>query len=235
MKESKLSKLGKELEREERTLKDEIKKEEKGLSWFFKSHTFKLLLTIIVFIVLVGGIVYLANSNSRIYIEKSEINSPIITLSPSSPGILQKVIVKEGDYIPADTIVAQVGGSPIKSEIAGLVIYTQNTPGQLVSSQTPVVKMIDTDELRVVGHIEENKGLIEIYPGQKVIFTVDAFGSKEFYGTVESVASAPDTSDIVFSISDNREQKKFDVKVKYDISSYPELKTGMSAKMWVYK
>ncbi|VVB78524.1 Barrel-sandwich domain of CusB or HlyD membrane-fusion [uncultured archaeon] len=232
---SNLSKLGKEMEKEETKLKDEINKEKKGLSWFFRSHTFKILITIAIFSILILGIVYLANSSGRIYIEKSEINAPVITLSPPSAGILQKVFVKEGDFIPSQTTVAMVSGNPVKSQISGLVILTQNTPGQLVSVQTPVVQMIDTSELRVIGHIQEDKGLVNIRPGQNVIFTVDAYGSKKFNGIVESVAPASDTSDIVFSISDNREEKQFNVKVKYDVSAYPELKQGMSVKMWVYK
>lgn len=235
MKESKTSKFEKEIVKEETRLKEEVKKEGKGLSWFFKSHTFKIIIATVIFLVLVFGILYLANSNGKVYIEKSEIKAPVITLSPSIPGVLDKVLVKEGDFIPSDTIVAIVGGAPIKSQISGLVIFVQNTPGQLVSSQTPIVQMIDTQQLKVVGHIPEDKGLIDIHPGQDVIFTVDAFGSREFKGVVESVASAPDTADIVFSISDNREEKQFDINVKYDISSYPELKQGMSAKMWVYK
>jgi len=41
--------------------------------------------------------------------------------------------------------------------------------------------------------------------------------------------------DVVFNISDKREVKQFDVKVRFDISKYPELKNGMSAKMWIKK
>jgi hypothetical protein len=45
----------------------------------------------------------------------------------------------------------------------------------------------------------------------------------------------PIQSDIVFSISDKREEKEFEVKATFDADAYPELKNGMSAKMWVYK
>ena len=67
------------------------------------------------------------------------------------------------------------------------------------------------------------------------MFTVDAYGAKEYHGVVDSVSPTARTSDIVFSISDKREEKQFDVKVKYDIYAYPELKNGMSVKMWIYK
>jgi multidrug resistance efflux pump len=234
MKESEISKIEKGIKKEEKELREEVKKEGKGLAWFFKSQTFKIFLTLIIFAVLVFGIIYFADSKEKIYIENSQISAPVITLSPAIPGILQNVFVKENDFIPAGTTVAMVGNIPIKSQIAGLVIYVQNTPGQLVNSQTPVVQMIDVKQLRVIGHIEEDKGLAKIRPGQKVIFTVDAFGSKQYSGVVESVAPSPDTSDIVFSISNNRQEQSYDIKVNYDLNAYPELQQGMSAKMWVY-
>ena len=43
------------------------------------------------------------------------------------------------------------------------------------------------------------------------------------------------SADVVFSISDQRAEQEFNVYVRYDINAYPELKNGMSAKIWVYK
>jgi multidrug resistance efflux pump len=95
--------------------------------------------------------------------------------------------------------------------------------------------MIEPKELRIVGHIAEDKGLADIKLGQKVVFTVDAFGSKEYSGVVSSISPTSRNSDIVFSISDKRQEQEFDVKVSYDVKSAPELKNGMSARMWIYK
>ena len=234
-KENQILKLEKNLKKEEHILQGELKKEEKGIMWFFQSHSFRIILLVAVFILLNGAIIYLSVNNNRVYIEKSEINAPIITLSPANAGILDKVLVKEGDRVYADMIVAQVNGVPIKSKIDGLVIAVQNTPGQLVSSQTPIVKMINPNEFRVVGHIQEDKGLLDIKPGQEVIFTVDAFGSQEFRGLVESVVPTARDTSIAFSISDKRPEKEFDVKIRYDTSTYSDFKNGMSAKMWIYK
>jgi len=39
---------------------------------------------------------------------------------------------------------------------------------------------------------------------------------------------------VIFSISDKRPVKKFDVKLRFNVEAYPELKSGMSAKMTVY-
>ena len=88
--------------------------------------------------------------------------------------------------------------------------------------------------MRVVGSIDENKGLDEIHVGQKATFTVDAFGSKTYVGTVDEISSTADDTGVVFSISDKRPTEKFDIKVNFDQAAYPELKNGMSAKITVY-
>ncbi len=234
-KESAFQKIEKKVIEEEKKIGHEIRKDEKAAAHFIQSHTFKIIILTVVFGVLLGGLIYLTAIQDRVYIEKSEISAPIISLSPASSGILEKVFVKEGDIIPANTVVAQVSGSQIRSEIGGLVIKVQDTPGQIVSQQTPIVQMIDQNKLRVVGHLAEDKGLKDIHNGQHVVFTVDAFGSEKFNGTVESISPASRDSAILFSISDKRPEKEFDVKIKYDNSVYSQFKNGMSAKMWVYK
>lgn len=232
---SEFSKIEEKLEKEEAKIKQELKKERKGLAWFVKSDTFKIIISIFLFVILVFGVFYIANIQGRIYVEDSQIEAPTIMLSPSVPGTLDKVYVKEGDIVQDNMVVASVSGTNIKAKTDGVVISVQNTPGALVNSQTPVVQMIDPQELRVVGRIQEDKGLKDVHPGQNVIFTVDAFGSKKYQGTVESISPSSRQQDIVFSISSNRQENEFNVYVKYDLNAYPELKNGMSAKMWIYK
>lgn len=234
-KESEFVKIKKGIAKEEVLLGKEFKKEEKGALWFFKSHTFRIAIAIIIFIILIASIIFLATQQGKIYIENSEILAPVITLSSANPGILEKVFVKEGDQIADTMIVAQVSGNPVRAEADGLAIQVMNAPGELVNSQTPIVEMIEPQEMRVIGHIEENKGLSDIKIGQRVVFTVDAFGSKTYGGIVDSISQSPTLQDIVFSISDKRQERQFDVKVKFDVDAYPELRQGMSAKMWIYK
>jgi hypothetical protein len=54
-------------------------------------------------------------------------------------------------------------------------------------------------------------------------------------GIVDEVSPTSRASDVVFNISDQRPTNQFDVKVRFDPSEYPELKNGMSARIWVYK
>jgi multidrug resistance efflux pump len=144
------------------------------------------------------------------------------------------VSVKEGDTITPNTVVAQVGTELVKSSKGGLVVEVNKDLGKPISAHTPVVTTIDPQELRVVGQVQEDKGLVNIHAGDPVSFTVDAFGSTEFVGVVDAVAPTARQSDVVFSVSDKREEQDFDVKVRYDMVTHPELKNGMSAKMWVY-
>ena len=94
--------------------------------------------------------------------------------------------------------------------------------------------MVDPQEFRIVGSIKENEGLSDIHVGDPVSFTVDAFGSKKYAGVVETISPTSKESGVAFSISDKREVKEFEVKVKYDVAAHPEFKNGMSARMKIY-
>ncbi len=46
---------------------------------------------------------------------------------------------------------------------------------------------------------------------------------------MDEVSPEAQAGDVVFQISDQREEQIFDVKVRFDPTAYPELKDGMSA------
>ncbi|MCL5009086.1 MAG: HlyD family efflux transporter periplasmic adaptor subunit [Patescibacteria group bacterium] len=183
----------------------------------------------------VGGLLYWQAASTRINIDKSQIAAPQIALSPSQPGQLSQVFVNEGDLIKANTPVAKVGDELIKSKVAGEVVSVKNDIGKNFNPGEAVVVMVDPKELRVVGTIEENKGLDQIRIGQLVSFTVDAFGSKEYEGVVDEVSPTAKASGVVFNISDKRATQEFDIKVRFNQAKYPELKNGMSAKITIFK
>lgn len=182
-----------------------------------------------------GSIAFLRVASTKISIDKSQISAPSIALAPTVSGTLNSISVNEGDTIDADTVVAQVGNELIKSKTAGLVIAVNNNIGTIFNPGEAVVTIIDPSELRVIGQIEENKGLADIRIGQQASFTVDAFGSKSYDGFVDEISPTSHDSGVVFNISDQRETKIFDIKVRFDVSKYPELKNGMSAKLTIYK
>jgi len=189
-------------------------------------------------IVVVGGgiaaVSYFAVSSQEVYIDKAAIQAPEVDLAPSVSGILRNVFVNEGDTVPPNTVVAQVGNELVKSTAGGLVISASQDIGKNVAAGTPVVTMIDPAELRVVGQVDETKGLASLAVGDSARFTVDAFGGESFTGVVDEISPTSHASGVVFNISDQRQTQTFDVKVRYDITKYPQFRNGMSARIWVY-
>ena len=195
-------------------------------------------LIVLVLLAATGGILYWNDLQSKVYVENSQITAPVISISPTTSGIIDELYVSVGDHVRKDQILAKVGDEVLVAKTDGIITGVENTPGHLVNplmDTTPVISMIDTRELRVNGRVQEDKGLKDIAPGQRVEFTVDAFPSNRYQGVVEKIAPSSRVGDIVFSISDKRQEQEFDVKVIYDVNTYPELKNGMSAKMWIHK
>ena len=56
-----------------------------------------------------------------------------------------------------------------------------------------------------------------------------------YVGTVDEISPTSRSSAVAFTISDKRELKEFNVKIRFDRSAYPELKNGMSAKVTIFK
>jgi multidrug resistance efflux pump len=190
---------------------------------------------IIVLGLVIGGAAYWKITSARVYIDEAYITAPEIDLAPTTAGVIQQVFVNPGDTVGANTVVAQVGNELLKTQTAGTILTTDDSIGTLANPGQTVVSMIDPTELRAVGHLDEDKGLDDIKVGDSATFTVDAFGSKQYTGVVDEISPTAESSDIVFSISDARPTEIFDVKVRFDQTLYPELKNGMSARIWVYK
>lgn len=185
-------------------------------------------------LIIVGGFIYWQMSSSRISIDTSIISAPVIDLSPTAPGQLEETYVNEGDVVDINTPVAKVGGEIIKTKVAGEIISVQKNIGKSFNPGQSVVSMIDPNELKVIGTIDENKGLNNIRVGQLANFTVDAFGSKTYSGVVDEVSPSSRQTDVVFNISNARPVQQFNIKVRFDQTKYPEIKNGMSAKLTIF-
>lgn len=188
----------------------------------------------IIILVVAGIAAYLVFAGRQVYIDTAQISAPLIDLSPTAAGRLDALYVQAGDTLPANAPVARVGTDVIRTKVAGLIVHVDDTLGAQVTPGENVVEMIDPTQLRVVGTIDENKGLAQIKVGDPVRFTVDAFGGKTFDGVVDEIAPTANTAGVVFDISNTRPTQQFDVKARFDVSAYPQLKNGMSARMWVY-
>lgn len=183
----------------------------------------------------VGGTLYLLDARKYVYTDKAQLEAPLIGLASRKAGVLKRVTVEEGDTLYAGEAVGRVGDEMLSTRIEGVAVTVRKDIGASVAAGEPVVTMIDPSELRVVARIEEDKGLQDILEGQRAVFTVDAFGSREFEGTVASVSATSRDQDVVFNISDKRETREFEVKIDYDHAAYEELRNGMSARVWIVR
>jgi multidrug resistance efflux pump len=183
---------------------------------------------------LLGAFLFWQTQKNTVFIENSDLEAPVINLSPTMPGVLNALYVKEGDRVPANTEVALVGSQIISTQDGGIVSSAPQVLGSYFSPGQTVVSVVNDSEMKVVGQIEETKGLKNIAAGQRATFTVDAFPGKTYEGVVDEVSAVSDDTGVVFDISDQRPVKKFDVKVRFNVADYPELKSGMSAKITVY-
>lgn len=181
------------------------------------------------------GIVYWAVSSQYVYTDNAVIEAPVTDITPSMAGVLNQVEVNVGDIVPANTVVAQIGNQLLKTKTLSVIVDTDTAIGSTVAPGTSVVQVVDPTQLRVTAKVDEDKGLADIKIGDQVSFTVDAFGSKQYQGVVDEISPTARQGDVVFNISDKRQINQFDVKIRFDTSKYPELKNGMSARVWIYK
>lgn len=208
---------------------------EKGI---IKSPRNKIIAAVSVVVIILagaGGIIYLNIVSGRVYIEDSSISATVINLSPAVGGTLQEIFVNVGDTVQMSAPIARVGNELIKAKSDGQILSVNTDIGASFGPGQTVATMIDPEDLRVVGQVQEDKGLKDIKVGQRAIFTVDAFGSKEYSGIVDEISPTSNAGDIVFNISNTRQEMDFNMKVRFDVGQYPELKNGMSAKLWIYK
>jgi multidrug resistance efflux pump len=207
---------------------------EKKPSAFSKPWVQSLTAISVMLLVVISALAY-KHLSTQVSIDRSIISAPVISISPQASGILDETYVRLGDTVSVGQPLARVGSEILSAKVAGLVIEVNDVPGQVFGASQPVVKMIEPSELRVVGTVKENEGLSDIKVGDPVSFTVDAFAGEKFSGTVESVSPTSRESGLAFSISDKREVKEFDIKVRFDTAAHPEFRNGMSAKMSVFR
>ena len=200
---------------------------------FKRPWMYSLISFVIIFGVLALFLFWESEKNT-VLIENSNLEAPIINFSPTSPGILNALYVKEGDKVSANSEIALVGSQIISTKNGGIVSSAPAVLGAYFSPGQTVVSIVNNQEMKVVGQIEETKGLNSLKLGQRATFSVDAFPGKSYEGVIDQISPISDDNSIVFSISDKRPVKKFDVKVRFNVADYPELKSGMSAKITVY-
>lgn len=201
----------------------------------FKDKKFRknFLNIILIFIALLTGY-YFLKTDGRVSVENSLVQAPITSISTDTPGKLMKNLVFEGDSVKKGDALAIVGTDTLKSYADGIVIKVNRQIGSIVTAATPVVQTVNLNEMKIVGTIDENKGLSKIKVGQPASFTIDAYPDKIFWGYVDNIAPSAKQTAMSFSISSERPTQQFEIFVKFDSHKYSQIKNGMSAKMNVF-
>ena len=185
-------------------------------------------------LLIIGTIIFLLKTTDRVFIDDSVITAPVISVSATTNGKLKELDVTEGQLVKKGDVLAVVGSETLRTDTDALVILSNNQVGSTISTQTQLMQMIRPIDLRVTGTLDENKGLKNVRVGQSVSFTVDAFPGKTYWGYVDEVAPSAKTTQLAFSISNERPTQQFVVYARFDTSKYPEIKNGMSAKLTVF-
>lgn len=194
----------------------------------------RVIIGFFIVLIIVGGFFYYEKINNRIKIDTSLIQAPLINIAPTTVGTLNQMNAVEGHFVSTGDVLAVVGSETIRAKSDGLIVLSSNTVGGTVSPAQSLVQMIRTTDLRVVGTIDENKGLDKIAVGQAVEFTVDALPGKTFWGFVDEISPTAKQTQVAFSISSERPTQQYLVYARYNTSLYPQIKNGMSAKMTVF-
>lgn len=198
-----------------------------------KKNRQKFIGALVILLILAGGIVYLKKEN-RVFIDDSLIQAQVINISPSTPGILKEVDVTEGQTVNKGDQLAVVGTEVLRAQEGGLIVGTDKQIGSYLAPSMSAVEIVHPQDFRVVGTLDENKGLKDVRAGQVASFTVDAFPGQTFWGYVDEVSLTANQTNAAFSISSERPTQQFDVYVRFDTEKYSQLKNGMSAKLTVY-
>lgn len=185
-------------------------------------------------IAILAGVLYYEYRRDRVFIDDSLVSAPTVTINAPASGTMTALQAYEGEHIKRGDPIAVVAGQTIHANTDGLIIQANNQVGSSVNPQTTVAQMINPNDMRIAGTIDENKGLDQIHVGQVVSFTVDALPGKTFWGYVDEVSPTAKQTQLSFSISSERPTQQFVVYARFDANKYPEIKNGMSAKMTVY-
>jgi len=200
----------------------------------FKTPWVQSVAAIILIFGLLIGFLYWLSVRDTIFIENSYLNAPVANMSPTVPGMLNALYVKEGDKVAPNSQIALVGSEILYAKNGGVISSAPEVLGSYYAPGQTVISVVDNSQMKVIGSVDETKGLKDIIPGERATFSVDAYPGRTYEGIVDEVSPVSDDTGVVFSISDARPVKKFNIKVRFDDSKYPELKSGMSAKITVH-
>ncbi|HXN81679.1 MAG TPA: HlyD family secretion protein [Myxococcales bacterium] len=126
----------------------------------------------------------------------------------------------------------------VRAPVAGVVSRRTVEQGQLVTAERPLLALVPLDDVWIVANFKEDQ-IGDMKPGQRARVRIDAFGRRDFYGKVDSIAGAsgarfallpPDNSSGNFV----KVVQRVPVLIRLDQPSGVQLRPGLSADAVVY-
>ena len=159
----------------------EVKKKGKG----------KIIIVLLVTLILAGGVgigsFFLWRNMGYLTTDNARVTTTLVGISPSMPGTLERFTIYEGRYVTANEILGWVeNDAAMRSPIDGLVVGTFASQGQSVSPGEPIAVIADTSSIHIQANFEETD-IPRLHRGQRVIVTIDLFGSQEFEGYISEI------------------------------------------------
>jgi hypothetical protein len=175
---------------------------------------------VVVIAALAAGFIYWRLTSSSVYVDAASIDAPLIDLAPSQAGTLEEVYVNVGDEVPQNATVARVGNELIKSKVSGVIVSEPDTIGALISPGEAVVTMVDPTQLRVIGKVDENKGLSR----SRLRLMRSAHRNSPALSTRSHRHRTSRGSCSIFRTQ--RETQQFDVKARFDTTAIHNSRTA---------
>ena len=116
--------------------------------------------------------------------------SRVFQLKVGVTSTIQKIYVKEGDFVKKGTRLVDLDG-PVGwlAPFAGTITSLSHTVGETVFPQTPIITVTDLSDRYVVVSLDQ-QAIMRVVSGQKATLSFDSLRDEKFEGTVQSVYSS---------------------------------------------
>ncbi|MCL2527366.1 MAG: efflux RND transporter periplasmic adaptor subunit [Defluviitaleaceae bacterium] len=156
-----------------------------------KKKSSKIIIVLVLTLVLAGGAAiggfFLWRSFGYLTTDNARVTTTLVGVSPALPGTLERFTVYEGKYVTAGEVIGWVeNDEAMRSPINGLVVYATASPGQSVMPGEALAIIADTSNIHIQANFEETD-IPGLERGQRVIVTIDLFGSREFEGYISEI------------------------------------------------
>lgn len=206
----------------------------------------KIFAVLIAMIITLAAVTYYYWYQNGHYVstEDARVDGNIVKVSPQVSGQIVELPVEENQALEQGEAIGRLSDvtltpganldlTVIKAPISGTVIKKVGHVGEIAAPGSPVVMMVDLNDLYVTANIEEGD-LYKIQVGQQVDYTIDTFPGVKYHGKVISIGEAANS---VFSLlpssntsnSFTKVTQRIPVKISIDDYQNKKLLPGMNA------